>query len=225
MVEKGGEKVKICNKCGMVKNENEFPKSKQNKNGLYSYCKECNRLKYKIYYNNNKIKIIKRTSLYAKTHPEINKKAGKKWLQKNRDLKNKKTRDWYLKNKEKKIKTTMLWIKKKRNTDVIYRIIDNQRNRLNMVLKNNHEHFSFLELVGCTKLQFKKHIESLFKNGMNWNNHNLKGWHLDHIKSVSSFKLGKIKNKNGLNKKIKECFHYTNLQPLWANENLKKGVA
>jgi hypothetical protein len=50
---------------------------------------------------------------------------------------------------------------------------------------------------------------------MNWNNYGVKGRHIDHIKPVSKFDLTK-------EEEIKKCFHYTNLQPLWWDENLKK---
>ena len=51
---------------------------------------------------------------------------------------------------------------------------------------------------------------------MNWNNQGHKGWHIDHIKPCSSFNLTDSKQQE-------QCFHYTNLQPLWAKKNLSKG--
>ena len=60
----------------------------------------------------------------------------------------------------------------------------------------------------------KKHIESQFKDGMSWENHKHDGWHIDHIIPLSS-----AKNEENV---YKLC-HYTNLQPLWATENYKKG--
>ena len=78
------------------------------------------------------------------------------------------------------------------------------------------------EFVGIDLKGLLKHLEDKFygnpKTGeaMAWSNHDRDGWHIDHIKPCSAFDL---KNKDH----VKECFHYTNLQPMWAEENLRKG--
>jgi hypothetical protein len=73
-----------------------------------------------------------------------------------------------------------------------------------------------IELLGCSIEHCRKHLESQFKEGMSWDNHGLKGWHIDHIKPCASFDLTDIEEQ-------KKCFNYSNLQPLWAIDNLKKG--
>ena len=79
------------------------------------------------------------------------------------------------------------------------------------IKKNN----STMELIGCSKEELIQHLESQFKDGMCWQNWSLNGWHIDHIRPVSSFDLSDPAQ-------VKECFHFSNLQPLWAIENLKK---
>ncbi len=74
----------------------------------------------------------------------------------------------------------------------------------------------FTEIVGCSLEFLKTYIESLWKTGMSWENYGVNGWHIDHIKPCASFDLTDIEQR-------KICFHYTNLQPLWAHENLSKG--
>ena len=71
---------------------------------------------------------------------------------------------------------------------------------------------STMELIGCSVNFLKKYIEDQFEDGMTWENHGL--WHIDHRKPCSSFNLTKEQQQ-------KECFHYTNLQPLWAKDNLQ----
>ena len=72
-----------------------------------------------------------------------------------------------------------------------------------------------VQLLGCQWVDFISHIESRFQPGMTWDNHGLRGWHFDHIKPLSSFDLT---NEDELRK---GC-HYTNVQPLWAADNIRK---
>ena len=73
----------------------------------------------------------------------------------------------------------------------------------------------YLELLGCTLSEFKKHIEDKFSVGMSWDNYGYYGWHYDHVKQVSYFNLSDPAE-------MAECFHYSNLQPLWGDENMSK---
>lgn len=72
-------------------------------------------------------------------------------------------------------------------------------------------------LIGCDIETLKKHIEGMFSVGMNWDNYGRNGWHIDHIKPCAKFDLS-----NEIEQR--ECFHYTNLQPLWEPDNCKKGA-
>ena len=72
------------------------------------------------------------------------------------------------------------------------------------------------DLLGCSLLELKKYIEKNFQKGMSWSNWSQEGWHLDHIRPCSSFKL-EDKEKRFV------CFNWRNLQPIWARENLSKG--
>ena len=73
---------------------------------------------------------------------------------------------------------------------------------------NGEDLNSSSENLGCTYGELKEHMESQFKDGMTWENYGLEGWHIDHIMPLS---------KGGSN-------HYTNLQPLWATDNISKGA-
>lgn len=72
-----------------------------------------------------------------------------------------------------------------------------------------------MELIGCDIEHLIKHLESQFRDGMSWDNYGIKGWHIDHIIPCNAFNLWNPEEQ-------KKCFHYTNLQPLWASENLAK---
>jgi hypothetical protein len=72
-----------------------------------------------------------------------------------------------------------------------------------------------IKLLGCSIDDYKKYLESKFKEGMSWNNRNL--WHIDHIKPCVSFDLTKPEEQL-------KCFNYANTQPLWIRENLEKAA-
>lgn len=89
------------------------------------------------------------------------------------------------------------------------------RTRLNCAIKSNHKNSSAIILLGCSISYFKAYLESKFLPGMTWENWTIDGWHIDHIKPLSSFDLT---NED----ELKQACHYTNLQPLWAKSNLTK---
>ena len=72
-----------------------------------------------------------------------------------------------------------------------------------------------ISLVGCSIGFLKKYIESKFLSGMTWRNYGLRGWHIDHVVPCATFDLKNTEDQ-------KKCFHYTNLQPMWWLDNLKK---
>jgi hypothetical protein len=69
-----------------------------------------------------------------------------------------------------------------------------------------------LKLLGCSWKEAKAHIESLWQEGMSWENHGVRGWHIDHVRPVSSFGEDELHLMNRIQ----------NLQPLWAKDNISK---
>ena len=118
---------------------------------------------------------------------------------------------YYLNNKEKKRE----YENNKLKTDPIFKIITYQRNRMRQVLKGKSKCKSTIKLLGCSAEYCWNHLEQQFKPGMTRDNYGL--WHVDHITPCISFDLNDPEQQ-------KICFHYTNLQPLWAEDNLKKGA-
>ena len=103
-------------------------------------------------------------------------------------------------------------------TDRNYQLRHILRSRINNTIVNGKRLKKLdhtIELIGAPMEKVREHIEKQFKDGMTWENHGLYSWHIDHIKAVSLFNLTDIEEQ-------KKAFHYTNLQPLWAEENLKK---
>jgi hypothetical protein len=87
------------------------------------------------------------------------------------------------------------------------------RSRIWHALKHNFKSKSTLKLIGCSIEFLKFYLERKFEYNMNWNNYGK--WHVDHIIPCASFDLSNPEEQA-------LCFHYTNLQPLWAKDNLKK---
>jgi len=98
--------------------------------------------------------------------------------------------------------------------DINYRIEKNLRKRLWDAIKGNNKSASTIKLLGCAVEYLKNHLESQFTEGMNWDNYGK--WHIDHIIPCASFDFTDPFQQ-------RECFHFSNLQPLWAEDNLKKG--
>jgi len=101
------------------------------------------------------------------------------------------------------------------NKDPNYRARSSLRGKLNRVTNGKCKDKTAIKLVGCTVEEFKQHLEAQFTEGMTWDNHSRKGWHVDHIRPCNSFDLTKPEEQH-------KCFHFTNLQPLWAEDNLSK---
>lgn len=106
---------------------------------------------------------------------------------------------------------------KRKTYDSSFKISCNIRSRISKAVKNNYKSGSAVKDLGCSIDELKKYLEDQFQPGMTWDNYGHKGWHIDHIKPLSSFNLT---NK----KEFKKACHYSNLQPLWAKDNLIKGA-
>ena len=109
-------------------------------------------------------------------------------------------------------------LKKKYHTNIQHKLRVTIRNRIGKILRDNNiiKHSSSTKSIGCSYKILIKHLESQFTDGMTWDNHGVYGWHIDHIKPLDKFDLGD-------KKQFKEACHYTNLQPLWAEDNYSKG--
>lgn len=193
--------MKKCSKCNQIKSRDDFYKRESSKDGLRSHCKECIRLNKNVSakrdydhcrYVENKEFIDTRAVNYYHKHKEEKARYDKSIRQQTYE----KRRIRY-------------------STDLNYKITCNLRSRLHVALKRNKKHKNTMDLLGCSIDEFIKHIELKFDHNMCWNDVMTGKIHIDHIRPCSSFDL--------TNKSQQEiCFHYSNLQPLWAKDNFKK---
>jgi len=188
--------MKECTKCNKIKDLSEYSKNSSYKDGLQYKCKLC----CKQYYQKNKDLLKERSKLYKEKNKEYCLEWQRKYYQENKELINKKNKE-YRRNRFK--------------TDVMYRLKHNVRSRVNIFSKRKKykKKYSSIKYLGCDFSIYRIYIENRFKEGMTWDNYG--EWHIDHIMPLASAKT---------EEELMKLFHYTNTQPLWAEENIKKGA-
>lgn len=229
-------KTKTCSKCKFDKPLDEFNKRSNSKDGYRFECKACQRLHYeanrdhyiakmkenrlnnlddytkrdKDYYEGNRTTILEKKQQYHIDNKETilsNKRvyrinnldkvteANKKWVKEN-IVRHREYQKIYSREYRKKNPHIILW-----------------RSVLSCTLirLGKHKEGNTIESLGYSAIELKRHLESLFTEGMSWNNQGQ--WHIDHIKPVSKFDPETPMNVvNAL----------SNLQPLWGSDNIKK---
>lgn len=201
--------MKQCNDCQQFKELTEFHLCGKYKENVYfrGECKECSKhykksekfKKWQKEYRSSDEYKEKRRSYRKQSHVKAKESAYEKRdgvVQKRRTRKAKRHLERY-------------------HLDPLYKASVLCRNRIREVLKNKSwtKINKFKDYIGCSQEELKLHIENLFQSGMTWENQGKFGWHIDHIIPLSS--------ANTPEELYKLC-HYTNLQPLWAIDNLKK---
>jgi hypothetical protein len=124
-------------------------------------------------------------------------------------------REYYQKNREEIISKSYEYYKWRKRVDPIFKMTCCMRSRVRnaIMLNKGTKSDKTFELVGCTADELKSQLEGQFTTGMTWDNYG--EWHVDHIKPCAKFDLT-------LDSEQRACFNHTNLQPLWAEDNLKK---
>lgn len=207
--------MKKCNTCLEIKLLSNFPKNKRQKDGYHYICKSC-RKKYntahqkiiKEYRENNKEKIKNQIQKWKSDNPE---RVKELWRKNNA----KKTKEKIKLNNQQQKEYIKKWNRKKYHSDTHYKISQILRIRLIDALKNKTKKTkSSLKLLSCTLEECKIYLESKFLPEMSWENHG-EIWEIDHIRPCASFNLEDVKQQ-------KECFHYSNLQPLFKTSGIAK---
>lgn len=170
--------------------------SSGSKYGVKAVCKKCaNAKSLKRYYQNREHNLIKQ----------------REWHTKNRTKRTKQLREYSYANRQNRNK----YLQRKKKEDKQFHIRKNIRDRMRAAMNGRSKSKHTMELLGCSIEELKIYLEMRFTEGMSWDNYGKKGWHIDHILPCASFDLTDPEQQ-------KICFHYTNLQPLWAKDNYKK---
>lgn len=199
--------MKVCTKCKKEKDSSAF--SKKGK-GLQSYCKQCkkewneeNKERLQIYFsqrNKRQDVLLKRKQYYIQNKERI--------LQKNFRYFEAHKEQIYKQNNERD--------KLRRRKDSLYKFKQIVRKSVyKAVTKRVGKSQKTEEIIGCSFDELRVYLESQFQEGMTWENQGKGGWHIDHKIPLASAKTVK---------EVIALCHYTNLQPLWEVDNLKKGA-
>ena len=228
---------KVCSMCNKEKDLSEFTIS----NGRWykCYCRECSNDKIHEYRLNNPEKIKE----YKEKTKDIRREKDARYREDNRDKLrvvsteyNKKCRDYRIQKRrerlldpterEKEREEHRKWRQDHREEYNQYfkdhyekypikKIIRNIRHGIPRILRGKSKASKTMELIGCSKEFLMQHLESQFTEGMNWSNYGIRGWWVDHIIPCAAFDHNDPEQQ-------KACHHWSNLQPMWYQENISK---
>lgn len=201
--------MKVCSKCKIEESLENFVKCRNSPDGYRGICKKCNNERRKKYCIDRQKKLSSQKK-YRIKNKEKEKSYSKEYYIKNREKKQTYFKEYSIKNRENRND----YDRNRRLNDPIYKLIGNVRCRLNQYLKSISivKSKKTFDIVGCSPEFLKEHLEKKFTEGMSWDRIG-KEIHIDHIIPLSS--------EDNEDEIYKLC-HYTNLQPLWAEDNLKK---
>jgi hypothetical protein len=177
--------------------------------------KEINEKKHE-YYEKNKKEQIEKSKKYRDIHKEEISRKKHEYYEKNKKTIKSRMQEWRKTHKKEIAISTKNNTNRKLKTDINFKLAHYLRNRLRIAIKHSQKSGSAVRDLGCSIPEFKLYLESKFQDGMSWKNYGFKGWHIDHIIPLVSFNL---QNRE----EFLKANHYTNLQPMWAGENLEKG--
>jgi len=220
--------VKLCTKCQQTKPISDFARDPNRRDGLSWYCKKCIARASRNHYATHKEEYRLYRSLNK--NPEKTRERCRRYYEQNRERIAEHTRSLRIadpikfkniknksraKNRSDSNQRARLVHLLRQGNDCNYRIRRGLRSRIREAIKNGWRSASTLELIGCSISDLRLHLESKFRPGMSWDNYGRGGWEIDHVRPCASFDLTDPEQQ-------KECFHFTNLQPLWAAENRAK---
>ncbi len=200
--------MKECSKCKETLPYEDFYKRVVNKDGYMNQCKSCRKQYKKLYYEKDKEADNERSRLWRLKNNERVREYNKEYYDKT-DGNREKRKEYRATDHFKSVKSK--WMAKDRSKNphkYAWRTV------LNNALKSfeTSKKRSTIDMLGYSADELKSHLESLFTEGMSWDNHG--EWHIDHKKPVSLFDPETdMSIVNALD----------NLQPLWAEVNLSKG--
>ena len=203
--------VKTCTKCGEEKALTEFYTSSSGKYGRRADCKACHIEQKLKYHQANRERRLEYMREYDRANKGFKSERERQYYESNKERILERQREYYLANKVR----WREYEKERYDSDPLYALAKKCRRRTSNVLKRNGytKDSTTKDMLGCTYEELMQHLESQFVDGMSWDNRS--EWHIDHIIPLASANT---------EAELLELCHHTNLQPLWARDNLSKGA-
>jgi len=222
--------TKRCSKCGDVKLLNLFSSDKRIRGGRASECKECIRVRDRIYREKNAVTIAKRKRVTRSKNIESERARGRERAKNNRPAVRERFIRWYAANSSRVVAAAKEWsdknidkrraIRRKYNRSLrsteMGRLSSNISRALSRSLNGKKCEVGAFEMLPYTKKELVSHLERQFSPGMTWENYG--EWHVDHIVPIAAHHYIDHQHPDFV-----ACWSLTNLRPLWASENQSKG--
>lgn len=222
--------MKTCTICRIEKAYSEFHKQTSRGDGYGNWCKPCKSEKKKLAYEKDKDRILAKVAAYRLANPLKVSAAKKAARLKKIEVYKERSRQRYIDNrsyaleymaKRRKEKRPELlakqtkYIRERLRRDPLFRLTYSVRNRTFVALRDKGygKKSRTAEMIGCDWQALSEHLQARFQEGMTMENYGK--WHVDHVVPLSS-----AASEEEL---IRLC-HFTNLQPLWAADNIRKGA-
>lgn len=219
--------MKKCSKCHVEKPSEMFTKSKSTSSGLSCQCKQCKAGIDKKYREANHEKKKEADRRYYAANSDKIRRRAKDWYDTNTERVTEYKRNYFQENKDaiyeyrkeykqengKQINSYMNeYMKSRYKNDLNYRIKSICNKRLRDYIRNKTK--QTMDYVGCDVDFLRLWLEFLFVEGMTWDNMG-SVWHIDHVRPCNSFDFNN-------EEEIYDCYHWSNLQPLFARDNISK---
>ena len=222
--------MKRCTICKESKPETEFHRQASRPDGLGNWCKPCKAVKKREAYLANRDSVLAKMAEYRKANPEKVSQAKKASRLKKYDEYRERERAAYWNNREAalakqaqyrganreaKARRDRAYVTERMKTDPMFRLAYAARNRIFYAMRRRSvaKQGKTRDLLGCDWETLRAHLERRFHAGMTWDNYG--EWHVDHIVPLASAETAE---------QLHALCHYTNLQPLWAADNIRKGA-
>lgn len=191
--------MKVCIQCNLELGLEEFYWKRRHLGQREARCRGCKNK------NSNRIDLVLVRRVRQKRHRDANPEQSRI-----------RRRRWILKHGRPLREKMNEYQNRRFRENPAYRARKNLSCRLAHIVakRGSFKHEAVSKLLGCPRVWLEVHLESLFVSGMTWDNYG-SVWHVDHIKPCSLFDLSKREQQLA-------CFHWTNLQPLFAADNRRK---
>ena len=216
--------MKTCPKCQQELPESAFSKNRTSASGFQTHCKACSKVRFRAWYAAHPEQMKKKGAAWRAAHPDQVKKAASAWRAAHPDSDKKAAAAWRAAHPDQVKKVSAAWraahpgyYRDRCLINPQFKLAKRLRVRLYLALKGGYKAGSAVRDLGCTIPELRRHLETQFKPGMTWGTWGPRGWHVDHIKPLAAFDLTD-------HEQFLRAVNFSNLQPLWASENIRKGA-